>query len=382
MGDFRRIYPTHADFIRLGNMRQQESINALKVLGVPAENVIFLSYPDRGSPSLWNTHWSAQDPYYSPYSGATKSPYALTYNPKADFSGEDYLGDLRSLIEDYRPDLIIYPSPLDAHPDHWGLSVFTQAALAEAEHATPDYHPDTYTYLVHRPDFPQPKGLHPAQFLLPPPQVYAINQDWSRLDLSKEDEAKKAQAVNQYRSQLPLLRELLDSFIRQNELFGREQPVNLPALASGDWKNPETWRDATGAPIQPVQKDPAHDNLPRDILPGGDLVAVYAAQQPGGNLAICSEMRKKIEPTLFYTLRVTAFDSGDVVHSVARSGGTLRPGWQHATISGNHVCYQVSLSELGNPGWIFVGADVEELGFSIVDQTAWKEVIVPATSPG
>jgi LmbE family N-acetylglucosaminyl deacetylase len=382
MGDFRRIYPRHPDFIRMGNVRQQESLNALQVLGVRPQDVIFLSYPDRGSPSLWNTHWSASDPYYSPYTGTTKSPYALTYNPNANYSGESYLADLRAIIEDYKPDLIIYPSPLDAHPDHWGLSVFTQAALAEVKQAMPDYKPDTYTYLVHRPDFPQPKGMHPDKNLLPPPQVYAINQDWFRLDLTNDDENQKAQAITKYRSQLPLLRELLDSFIRKNELFGLVQPVALPALAQGDWQNPETWRDTNGAPIQPVQRDPAHDNLPRDILPGGDLVAVYAAQQPDGNLAVCSELRKKAEPTLVYTLRVTAFGSQDVVHSVARTGGNQRTGWKHATTSGNHVCYQVSMSELGNPGWIFVGADVEEMGVSIVDQTAWQEVTMNTAGSG
>ena len=62
MQDFRKIYPQPADFIRLGEIRQQESLKALATLGVQPDQVIFLSYPDRGTPSLWNDHWSHNQP--------------------------------------------------------------------------------------------------------------------------------------------------------------------------------------------------------------------------------------------------------------------------------------------------------------------------------
>ena len=63
MEDFRRLYPSHADFIRMGNLRQQESLAAMQVIGLRPGQVTFLSYPDRGTPALWNDHWSAQSPY-------------------------------------------------------------------------------------------------------------------------------------------------------------------------------------------------------------------------------------------------------------------------------------------------------------------------------
>ncbi len=74
MEEFHQVYPTAADFIRLGNLRQQESLNALKVLGVDAGQVIFLSYPDRGTPSLLLENWSRNNPYQSPYSETSQSP--------------------------------------------------------------------------------------------------------------------------------------------------------------------------------------------------------------------------------------------------------------------------------------------------------------------
>ena len=250
----------------MGSQRQQESLSALGLLGLSPDQVVFLSYPDRGTPALWNTHWASSNPYNSPYVGATSSPYPVTYNPQANYSGESYLADLVSIISEYQPDLIIYPDPEDVHPDHWGLSVFTRAAIAQVEQEHPGYQPAAYSYLVHRPDFPRPKGLFPDQSLLPPLRIYAVNPGWFRLDLPLVDETLKGRAVLEYRSQLPWLYTLLASFIRKNELFTQPKPVVISTLAQGSWKDPQTWRDSAGLPIQPVQRDPERDFLSRSCL--------------------------------------------------------------------------------------------------------------------
>jgi len=171
MRDFRKIYPTHSDYIRMGVFRQQESLAALAMLGVHPDQVTFLSYPDRGTPSLWNDNWAVTNPYRSPYTGDTKSPYAITYNPSSVYAGAHYLADATSILETYRPDLIVYPHPQDVHPDHWGLNVFTRLALTLIRHNDPAYKPTELTYLVHRPDFPEMKGLKPQESLTPPPHA-------------------------------------------------------------------------------------------------------------------------------------------------------------------------------------------------------------------
>jgi len=129
MEEFRKVFPGTKDYIRMGDIRQQESLAALSVLGVAKDEVSFLSYPDRGTPELWIKNWSRQNPYESPYTGTSRSPYALTFDPESNYSGEDLLKDLRTIIHDYHPDLVIYPNPEDVHPDHRGLANFVTLAL-------------------------------------------------------------------------------------------------------------------------------------------------------------------------------------------------------------------------------------------------------------
>jgi len=252
MEDFRKIYPKHSDFIRMGELRQQESLAALATLGVRPDQVTFLSYPDRGTPVLWNDNWAATNPYLSPYSGNTKSPYAITYNSHSVYAGADYLADVTSVLETYRPDLIVYPHPEDVHPDHWGLNVFTRLALTLIRHNDPAYKPTELTYLVHRPDFPEIRGLKPQESLTPPIILYALFPDWYRLDLNPADTALKGQAVHAYRSQLPLLRNLLESFVRANETFAPVTYADLATAAQGDPYNPSSWMNASGQQIAPV----------------------------------------------------------------------------------------------------------------------------------
>ncbi len=71
MEEFRRIYPRHEDFVRMGALRQQESLAALSLLGVPEERVSFLSYPDRGTPALWNDHCPPPSPTAPRTAGTT-----------------------------------------------------------------------------------------------------------------------------------------------------------------------------------------------------------------------------------------------------------------------------------------------------------------------
>jgi N-acetyl-1-D-myo-inositol-2-amino-2-deoxy-alpha-D-glucopyranoside deacetylase len=375
MQDLQKIYPNHIDFIHMGEVRQQESLSALATLGLKAEQVTFLSYPDRGTPALLNDYWAPTNPYRSPYSGSTRSPYSITYNPHAVYAGADYLADLTSILESYRPDLIIYPHPQDVHPDHWGLNVFARLALTIIRHYDLSYQPTELTYLVHRPDFPEVKGLKPQENLTPPAILYDLSPLWYRLDLTPNDTSVKGQAVNAYRSQLPLLRNLLESFVRANETFAPVDIKNLPIASQGDPINPGSWVDASGKPILPLQLDPVADYTTRSIFPAGDLTAVFAARDLQGNLRVCSQVRDNTIPEIIYILRLKALNDNGIVSYQARTGSS-RTGWYPAHRFGVFTCAVIPLADLGNPWAVFMGATTESVG-RIEDETGWQMVNIP-----
>jgi N-acetyl-1-D-myo-inositol-2-amino-2-deoxy-alpha-D-glucopyranoside deacetylase len=370
MQDFQKIYPSHADFIRFGELRQQESLAALKILNVTEDQVTFLSYPDRGTPALWNDNWLTSKPYTSPYNGETKSPYAITYDPNSVYAGFDYLKDVTSILETFQPDLIVYPNSQDVHPDHWGLNVFTRLALAQIRNNTPTYNPTELTYLVHRPDFPEIRGLKPQVGLTPPAVLYALAPAWYRLDLTADDTALKDLAVQTYRSQLPLLHTLMESFVRTNEIFAPVTSAHLATIEQGDPLNPSTWFDGSSQLVAPVQRDPIADYATRSILPAGDLTAVFSVQDIKGNLMVCAETSEPTIPQIIYLLRLKALTENDIRSIQARSGQN-QPGWFRVNQSGVYACLTVSLASLGNPWAIFVGASTES-GGRIEDETGWQ----------
>jgi LmbE family N-acetylglucosaminyl deacetylase len=372
MEDFRRAFPRSGDFVRMGELRQQESLRALGLLGVPEAQVTFLSYPDGGTPSLWGDHWSAQTPYRSPYSGTRRSPYPVTYDQAAVYAGADLLHDLVSILRSYSPDLIVYPHPNDVHPDHWGLSVFTRLALAQVQRENPAYHPDSYVYLIHRPDFPVPAGQHPNASLVPPTALRNLPPHWFRLDLSAEETAQKWQALQAYSSQVNLLRDLFEGLVRANELFGRLDSIDMPQLAEGDPVDPHTWHDPSGAPIPPVQLDPTGDAVVREAVSAADLSALYAGETSDGLLCICAQTRGRASRDLAYVLQVRAASADGTTLYTAHWGRISQREPHIGTANGHFVCAQVSATQLGNPWLVFVNAWVHGLSARALDQTAWQ----------
>lgn len=214
----KRARPRPADYIRMGQRRQQESLAALKVFGLSAEDVIFLGYPDRGLFPMWLSDWNTQCPFVAPYTKVSAVPYDGVLDAHAVYCGDTLLRNLRFLLEKERPNLLVVPHPADQHPDHRALSAFTRMALVLEEQADPQYRPHVWGYLVHYASFPQPRGNDPDKMLLPPERLNKI-EAWSQLTLSPSEVSVKAKAIRQYSSQLVLLGGFLSAFARRNELF-------------------------------------------------------------------------------------------------------------------------------------------------------------------
>ncbi len=371
MVEFRKLYPNVRDYLQSGFLRQQESLNALQSLGVPSEDVIFLSYPDRGILPMWEQFWDNSNPYRSPFTKQTQSPYARTYNPQAVYSGHSLFSDLCSILDDFQPDTVVAPHPSDAHPDHWVSGAFAAMAVAGQEKQT---RPRLLLYLVHRGAYPLPGGYLPFAPLLPPLQLVNSTCTWGKVTLADELVEQKGHAVERYKSQLPLLGRFLRSFIRQNELFCELDPPPVPRLVQDQDVTPlpNLWQSVDGSEVIPLVEDSARDTVSQEVGPGGDFVALYAARSDS-ELWISAEMRGKPNRLIAYSCLIRAANDREV--SKARvlypsKVGTRPP---HEA-QDNFVLMRFSLEELGYPHSVVVSCDTRYPQGTTIDRIGWAMV--------
>ncbi|MBM2820799.1 MAG: LmbE family protein [Candidatus Berkelbacteria bacterium] len=167
--------------------RYQEFEKATGILGVKKDDLIYLNYPDG--------------------------------NLKEE-NQSDLLAKFKDIIDQYRPNIIIYPSVRDTHPDHATTGKIV-ATVLKNEH----FQMFAYAYLIHSRHWPQPKKMALDLYLLPPIKFINFDDQWQKLMLDAPALAKKREAVFSYQSQIkvPLLRRLILSSIRANELFTIEK---------------------------------------------------------------------------------------------------------------------------------------------------------------
>lgn len=227
-------------YVKLGRQRQQESLAALSLLGVPENHVHFLGYPNNGLLALWRPeHWRYTDMYRSPYTRVSFSPYERGLTAQAPYCGQQLLSDLLSLMYRLRPTIVLAPHPQDMHPDHWVTYCFTRFALATAAVRGAEWarEAQVYGYLVHWPRYPAPRGFAPGAALLPPAELVIGDGGWLKLPLTEEQARAKGRAIRRFRSQEPSFDRLLLSFARANEVFCRLPPVKAVYGVPIEWQD-------------------------------------------------------------------------------------------------------------------------------------------------
>jgi LmbE family N-acetylglucosaminyl deacetylase len=123
---------------------------------------------------------------------------------------------LRGYLSALQPTAIITTADNDIHRDHAVLGALTLKLAPEIASVQV-----VYDVMIHHAHFPRPIADAPAAPLLPPLKLARRQQTWRRLMLSPLQVEQKRLAVMQFTSQLrvPVLRSLLRSFIRANELY-------------------------------------------------------------------------------------------------------------------------------------------------------------------
>lgn len=176
------VIATNGNKNGIKSIRYGEALAAASILGIGKNDVVFWDYPD-----------SKLKNYEKPLAS-----------------------QIKALVEDFQPTIIVTPDPEDIHRDHKALGEAVDACLQSI-----GYEGRILGYLVHYKNFPRPLGYAPNKNLLPPIKLLTQTKKWVRLSISPEVEEMKREAVLRYQSQLqiPWLKSLLLSFIRQNELF-------------------------------------------------------------------------------------------------------------------------------------------------------------------
>ena len=178
------VLVTNGNFHGNEQERYAEFKKATQILGVPESNLVFLGFPDGKLDKM--------------------DPTVLSVA-------------LQSQIEQFNPDIIIYPDAQDMNPDHWTIGKAVQKILAaDPQQIT------SYEYLVHfKLIWPRPRELAPNLGLSPPERLINADTTWEKVPLSQNIENIKSEAIHTYRSQLEneWLHGLLLSSIRKNELL-------------------------------------------------------------------------------------------------------------------------------------------------------------------
>lgn len=102
------LYVTDGDYVFPAKIRRMEAISALKIMGIPKNNIIFLGYHD-------TPNWSRHHIYYDKIDGKTKN---------------HLVAEIKACIRSRVPDAV-FVCDMDYHSDHRAVSFLTEEAIGQ-----------------------------------------------------------------------------------------------------------------------------------------------------------------------------------------------------------------------------------------------------------
>jgi LmbE family N-acetylglucosaminyl deacetylase len=219
--------PTAQDYRNYGKLRKKEARQALHVMGMKKQDIVFLNFPDGGLRNLLQKYWLDRRPYF-------RSPFTLEDRPQLDdtslanieFDGEDVKREIEKLLLDFHPSLIVVADPRDRHADHCSTYFFLSKSLKAYRKNYPTLDPKVLTFLVHFHQWPVGSGAGTGTRLNPPEGFPQEEAEWMSLALSDEELANKRKCLMEYQTQMLVMGRYLMSFARANELFLIDQNEN------------------------------------------------------------------------------------------------------------------------------------------------------------
>jgi len=356
--DFR---PHTTDYIAIGQRRQAETLSAMRSLGLLDSDVYFLGYPDRGLMTLWLNNWDASNCLYrASYTHATTTPFSGVFDPNTNYCGKNLLADLKSIIGDYQPDLIVLPHPNDFHLDHQATSNFTRLAVAQLESERPNYYPILWGYVVHFLYYPMARqSLNDP--LLPPLALAGKETPWLRLDLTQDQQQEKLAAIKMYKTQMRMMSVYLTNFARPDEIFTPLPVLHIIPIEYSSLGLPHM--DPSMIPTFPIQ-EPTTESSRRFLLKWSDLVG-WEVTRLGNVLNLKVDTYGHTIPEVDYRILVKTPSGETTVYTLKNP---------QVTRASHSISAQLDLSVLGNPP--VLGFSAEAYRGGLLDRTSWNFVIL------
>lgn len=359
----------------LVELRYNETIHAAQKLGLNESNFLFLGYPDSGLKSLFEDYWDSDKPYQSntPFNNYDHSPYNFTYQRNVSYTGSNVADNLDDIIENFDPTIIITTDGWDEHRDHWATNAFVMYSAAET-----NYSGKIYTYMVHKgSQWPSPPYFEPSLNLIPPSEMQNLDVHWLCEPLSADEEKAKEDAVNSYELPISLTRGYLKSFIRNNELFGLHNRLQVEITNNTNFFT-------SGMPsssFKDVRKDYATKTLKTS-----DYLSALGVARDGENLYIVTSSSYDIDPNLIYQYHFRFREGGEfkrldvkVQNNTAeyqnKSINNILPGKKaEMEVKGNMAILKIPLNIFAKSSFIMMNADVNDGKQQPLDLMAWREL--------
>ncbi|MGN0306918.1 MAG: PIG-L deacetylase family protein [Lachnospiraceae bacterium] len=225
-----------------GSVRLSETIEGLKVLGLPEDRIIFMGYADTGmNPAdsfLYRLFLEKDEEKIYP-GHCSRETYGLEgkpdfhrarYGVPASYTRKNFREDLKEIIRQIGPDTVYTTSKEDMHGDHSGLFLFVKEVLSEL-YTTKD-RPVLYSGVVHskagdenwplrdtgvREGFTCPEGFNEGSLKWEERISFSVPESMRSSDLTLN---KKALALSKHKNALKEdAVDYLYSFIKGEELF-------------------------------------------------------------------------------------------------------------------------------------------------------------------
>ncbi|MBO6195201.1 MAG: PIG-L family deacetylase [Bacilli bacterium] len=139
------VYSTNGDYNYSQIIRRKEALKSLKVLGVNKNNIYFLGYPDQHPFNkdhlyMCEDSWSSNRGIKFTNTIYNDDFHFLKYKKHALLNRNSFIGDLKDVILEKYPDIIICVD-FDSHCDHRALSLAFHHSMGDILKRIPKYRP-------------------------------------------------------------------------------------------------------------------------------------------------------------------------------------------------------------------------------------------------